>query len=104
MIKRNCEGYEIIEAEQYRGNDIYNAKAEIVIGHNENNPVCPYVVWHCYKESDYFWGHYITNWWEALEDYHNTLAQEYERLAAEHKRQARAIKKQYAGKDGTYNG
>lgn len=65
--KRMNGGYEIIHAIKI------TPKVEIVVGENLKNPVTPYVVWTCFRGTDYQWGHYCTNYMKALADFGNGL-------------------------------
>lgn len=50
------EGYQILAMQVTNGRGF-------ALGHNPSSPE-PYVVWH-YKDGDYFWGNYFTNYEEA---------------------------------------
>ncbi len=63
--------YEIIKSEEYEKG------SEIVLGHNPNNEISPYVTWCCKNKNDYYFGHYIKNKNKALEDYHTRLKEKY---------------------------
>ncbi len=60
--KRRNGGYEIIQAVKV------TPKTEIVLGENLNNPITPYVVWTCFNETDYQWGHYYGSYLASLAD------------------------------------
>lgn len=68
MLRVN-EGYTILKAERY------SKDYEIVIAVNK---VMTYVTWECKGQTDYFWGHYFTDYATALRDYHTRLAKQYD--------------------------
>ena len=57
-MRRN-EGYDIIVSVPL------NREYEIVIGENADGR---YVVWTCRNSNDYFWGHYVSNYKQALKE------------------------------------
>lgn len=58
-------GYEIIKVEYY------TEDYAIVLGENKAGL---YVTWDgCPKKGDFFWGHYFSNKYMALRDYHTRL-------------------------------
>lgn len=64
------QGYTIIKIEKYNNN------FAICLGKNEAG--C-FVTWDCRPDTDYyFWGHYFTDYNEAMRDYHTRLAHYYD--------------------------
>ena len=60
MQERINEGYTITDS-------VHVLDDEFVIGHHPTAP-SPYVVWRVSNSNDYFWGHYFSNRWDALQD------------------------------------
>ena len=77
----NNQGYEIIKAETYHicsnGSD-----ERVVLGKIETRLGTRYVTWqsvrHAAGSTDYFWGHYFENEYDALHDYYSRLAGKFE--------------------------
>ena len=67
MEKRINAGYEIISSLAVCG-------TEFVLGKNDSAPEC-YVTWECNDGSNYFWGHYFSDFDSAYKDLHRRTEQ-----------------------------
>lgn len=63
MARWNCD-YLIIQASR-----VLPTTSEIVLGHNEDNKVTPYVTWESNNGYDFFWGHYFADYKSAKLDF-----------------------------------
>lgn len=79
---RKNEEFTIIRSEIYAIGK-FNTVYEIVLAQADTNQGSVYVTWECKDGKDYFWGHYFSNKYRALEDYHQRLYEYYNTLAEE---------------------
>ena len=73
MAQRSNAGYVITQS-------IHVKDSEFVLGEHPESGM--YVTWLCKNGSDYFWGHYCDNYYNALKDLCERATQEVDYLAS----------------------
>lgn len=73
MEQRECAGYIITQSIKVKD-------SEFVLGEHPKKDM--YVIWRCKDGDNYFWGHYTSNWYEALKDLCQRAEKEIDYLAA----------------------